>query len=215
MMRFFASYSVEEARRAVPPGAPRSPSFEGSISSLPMASLKHIARAAQIAAQDGSIARRIDTLIGQNDPRSLGRYLEKLGEEGKLGRDWSPEDFVSARGIKRTKSRAGRRTARRRLETGADILRRRAIVVSRRIARKLLAVDDLALLARFDFATSITEEPHAAHRPAEALENLEEMIAALPHVKPVDPRTWTKLSELVPLREAASAALRGAQPSAR
>ena len=208
-MRFFASHSIDEARRTVPPGAPRSAELEGSIATLPMASLKHIARAAQIAAQDRAIQRRIDLLIMQNDARGLGQYLEALGAEGKLGTSWAPHDFVSARGIKRTKSRAGRRTARKRAETSIDILRRRTIVIAKRITRRLLAMDDLSLLARFDAAASLPRRnDHPAHRSYEALENLDEMIAALPHVKPVDPRTWKKLSELESIREAAKAFFR-------
>jgi hypothetical protein len=208
-MRFFASHSIDEARRAVPPGSPSSAELEGSIATLPMASLKHIARAAQIAAGDLSISRRIDLLIVQNDARGLGQYLEALGAEGKLGNTWAPHDFVSARGIKRTKSRAGRRTARKRAETSSDILRRRTIVISKRITRRLLSMDDLSLLARFDATSPLPRRnDHPAERSYEALENLDEMIAALPHVKPVDPRTWRKLTELQTIRAAAKAFFR-------
>jgi hypothetical protein len=204
-MRFFASHSLDHARSTVPPGAPNSLDLEGSISTLPMASLKHIARAAQIAAQDRGIQKRIDLLIDQNDARGLGLYLESLGADGKLGDSWAPHDFVSARGIKRTKSRAGRRTARKRAETGSDILRRRTVVISKRIARRFLSADDLGLLARFDAPVALPrDDMHPAERSFEALENLDEIIAALPHVKPVDPRTWRKLTELESIRDAAA-----------
>jgi hypothetical protein len=205
-MRFFASHSIDQARRPVPPGDPRSAELEGSIAALPMASLKHIARAAQIAAGDVGIQRRIDLLIMQNDSRGLGQYLETLGAEGRLGDGWAPHDFVSARGIKRTKSRAGRRTARKRAETSTDILRRRTIVIAKRITRRLLSADDLSLLARYDATSTLPRRnDHPAERSYEALENLDEMIAALPHVKPVDPRTWRKLTELESIRAAAKA----------
>ncbi len=208
MPRFFAAYSVDEASRPIPPGAPKPIDLERSIAALPMASLKHIARAAQIAADDPVIRSRIDVLILQNDARSLGRFLETLGTEGKLGASWSPEDFLSARGIKRGKSRAGRRMTRRRLETSVDILRRRAILIGRRIARKLLSADDLLLLARFDGASGIGRCERRGYS-YEALDNLDEMIGALPHVKPVDPRTWSKLAELPSLRARAEEFLAG------
>lgn len=203
MSSFFGGDRALDARPAAGLGRARSFAALGGLSSFPLSSLRHIARAAALVSGDASVRLYLEDLVAKRDPLLLGRALERLGAEGRLGERWSPEDFYHHRALKKVEPSREARARRTPKRAASSAVGQRAERTALGVIAKYACASGVpANLERLPAHEPSTASPDPLTRYGERLAALNEVLDLLPSVPVADDATSRKLARLAAVRRA-------------